>query len=79
MGRSAAPRAAARPCRGNSRFTYTKMTGNPVEIIAGASGCMDLPRTRGMPALRAAAATIHETRMPLRAVCRRGCFIGARL
>jgi hypothetical protein len=31
------------------------MTGGPAKIIAGADGCMDLPRTRGMPVLMAAA------------------------
>ena len=30
------------------------MTGNPAKIIAGASGCMDLSRTRVLPALAAA-------------------------
>jgi hypothetical protein len=28
---------------------YTGTTGNPAEIIAGANGCMDLPRTRISP------------------------------
>jgi hypothetical protein len=30
------------------------MTGGPAKIIAGASGCMDLSRTRVLPALAAA-------------------------
>ena len=30
------------------------MTGNPAKIIAGANGCMDLSRTRVLPALAAA-------------------------
>ena len=32
----------------------TGMTGSPAEIIAGASGCMDLSRTRVLPPLAAA-------------------------
>jgi hypothetical protein len=36
-------------------FPYTETADGPVKIIAGANGCMDLPRTRVMPALLAAA------------------------
>ena len=40
-------RRDGRRCRGYGRFPYTKMTGNPAEIIAGASGCTDLPPNPG--------------------------------
>ncbi len=49
------PGGAARLCRANGRFPYTGTTGGPAKIIAGANGCMDLSRTRAMPALMAAA------------------------
>ena len=39
----------------NGPFRCTGMTGGPAKIIAGANGCMDLSRTRVMPALMAAA------------------------
>ena len=52
--RTGAPVSApVRWCRGNGRFPYTGTTSGPAKIIAGASGCMDLPRTRGMSALMA--------------------------
>jgi hypothetical protein len=41
-------------CRPNGRFRCTAMIGGPAEIIAGASGCMDLSRTRVPPAQAAA-------------------------
>ena len=49
-------RASCRPIRpveNNGRFPYTGTISGPAKIIAGASGCMDLPRTRGMSALMA--------------------------
>ena len=36
------------------RFRCTGMTGGPAKIIAGANDCMNLCRTRGLPALAAA-------------------------